>query len=874
MEQELGSFVLSTKVDTDGMEAGVKKLSYSLKRAVADVEKQTEKVSELKKRLFALESGELKIGGTEKARNDLEKVLAKIKELEAEADNLAKGKESIMSRAIVPDAGNKNALMEQYMNGNVARVDGKYYSNEDAAQLKEISERLFEIGREVDANNIKAEKMGASLKEAVGAATQAEIETTKTKLKDAITKLDGLKLKAEEAGNKLKSKMAESSGAASQVGKSIEKTGLRISRLASSALVFSAITKSFTLLRQSIGNVMMSDESFRQSLYQLQAAFWTAFAPIYSYVVPAVKTLVNWITSAVVAVGKFIAMLTGKSYNAMVQQGKALKNRADAYKESSKNAGKAAGASKKAAKATEKENKALEKQLAAFDELNILREDKDNGKSKDSSGDTGSAGGGVSADGGGGGAFNGLSDVTENITTTFAVIMGVVGGALIAIGLLLLFNGQIGWGIGFIIAGAATVGASIAEIGSLDIDFSTKLASIIAVASGLILALGIVLLLKGPKSAYPLALGMIISGAGVLAVTAAEIAADEIGGEVGTMLHGIIAVASAALLAIGLLILFCGKVSPLAIGLIVTGAVGLATEIGLNADAVKTSLQGWLGGIVAILSTALLVIGIILCVCGVVTPLSIGLIALGAVGLATEATLNWNTIQTKWDSLVNDMRDKVIGVGIALLVFGVALLASGAAIPLGLGLIAAGGVCLGKVIAANWSYLTDKVAEVWESVKNYWNNNIKKYFTAKWWGDLAKTAVNGFVKFFINGLNKLIRKINSFGFDMPEALGGKHIGFNIKEIQLPALARGAVIPPNRAFMAVLGDQKSGTNIEAPLATIEEAVRNVLSEGNYGGAQTIILQLDGREVGRTFGQAIQNEARRTGSSLVKPKIVFG
>ena len=619
----------------------------------------------------------------------------------------------------------------------------------------------------------------------------------------------------------------------------------------------------------------MSDESFRQSLYQLQAAFWAAFAPIYSYVVPAVKTLVSWITSAVVAVGKFIAMLTGKSYNAMVQQGKALKNRADAYKESSKNAGKAAGASKKAAKATEKENKALEKQLAAFDELNILREDKDNDKSKDSSGDTGGAGGGASADGGGvGGAFNGLSDVTENITTTFAVIMGVVGGALIAIGLLLLFNGQIGWGIGFIIAGAATVGASIAEIGSLDIDFSTKLASIIAVASGLILALGIVLLLKGPKSAYPLALGMIISGAGVLAVTAAEIAADEIGGEVGTMLHGIIAVASAALLAIGLLILFCGNISPLAIGLIVTGAVGLATEIGLNADAVKTSLQGWLGGIVAILSTALLVIGIILCVCGVVTPLSIGLIALGAVGLATEAALNWNTIQTKWDSLVNDMRDKVIGVGIALLVFGLALLASGAAIPLGLGLIAAGGVCLGKVIAANWSYLTDKMAEVWKSVKNYWNNNIKKYFTAKWWGDLAKTAVNGFVKFFINGLNKLIRKINSFGFDMPEALGGKHIGFNIKEIQLPALARGAVIPPNRAFMAVLGDQKSGTNIEAPLATIEEAVRNVLSEGNYGGAQTIILQLDSREVGRTFGQAIQNEARRTGSSLVKPKIVFG
>ena len=47
--------------------------------------------------------------------------------------------------------------------------------------------------------------------------------------------------------------------------------------------------------------------------------------------------------------------------------------------------------------------------------------------------------------------------------------------------------------------------------------------------------------------------------------------------------------------------------------------------------------------------------------------------------------------------------------------------------------------------------------------------------------------------------------------------------------QIPKLAQGAVIPPNREFLAVLGDQKSGTNIEAPLSTIEQALRNVLAE---------------------------------------------
>jgi len=79
--------------------------------------------------------------------------------------------------------------------------------------------------------------------------------------------------------------------------------------------------------------------------------------------------------------------------------------------------------------------------------------------------------------------------------------------------------------------------------------------------------------------------------------------------------------------------------------------------------------------------------------------------------------------------------------------------------------------------------------------------------------------------------------------------------------KVPHLASGAVIPPNRQFMAVLGDQKSGTNIEAPLSTIKQAVSEVV--GN-GGAGDIVVQIDGREVFR----AVQNQAKtyknRTGA----------
>jgi len=83
---------------------------------------------------------------------------------------------------------------------------------------------------------------------------------------------------------------------------------------------------------------------------------------------------------------------------------------------------------------------------------------------------------------------------------------------------------------------------------------------------------------------------------------------------------------------------------------------------------------------------------------------------------------------------------------------------------------------------------------------------------------------------------------------------------------IPALASGAVIPPNQKFLAVLGDQKSGTNVEAPLSTIQQAVRSVLSEGGYGGNQTVILELDGRELGRATYKVYNQESQRLGAKL--------
>lgn len=95
--------------------------------------------------------------------------------------------------------------------------------------------------------------------------------------------------------------------------------------------------------------------------------------------------------------------------------------------------------------------------------------------------------------------------------------------------------------------------------------------------------------------------------------------------------------------------------------------------------------------------------------------------------------------------------------------------------------------------------------------------------------------MNTMLSKIVGALNAVIRTANKLSFTVPEwvpGIGGEVFGFNLKTIstpQIPYLAQGAVIPPNREFLAVLGDQSHGTNIEAPLSTIQEAVANVMGD---------------------------------------------
>lgn len=115
----------------------------------------------------------------------------------------------------------------------------------------------------------------------------------------------------------------------------------------------------------------------------------------------------------------------------------------------------------------------------------------------------------------------------------------------------------------------------------------------------------------------------------------------------------------------------------------------------------------------------------------------------------------------------------------------------------------------------------------WQSVKNIFSSIMSGI------GDVVRAPINGIISMVnqaIGAINNLIRGVNRI----------PHV--NIPTIgRIPHLASGAVIPPNQEFLAMLGDQKSGNNIEAPEGLIRKIVREESGKGN--GSYTFVAQLD-------------------------------
>lgn len=276
--------------------------------------------------------------------------------------------------------------------------------------------------------------------------------------------------------------------------------------------------------------------------------------------------------------------------------------------------------------------------------------------------------------------------MTNQMKASLASIMEVVGTAFLAIGAILALTGHVPLGIAFIIAGATSLGGgSVIHWNALEDPIGTALDNLDKIVSVAMLALGAVLAFSGV--AVGLGIALMLGGASKIA-SDATMNWSGLSDEVKNVLLIIEGAVAIALLALGAILAFSDINIPLGIALMAGGALALGSSFAPNWESLSDKVKRTLNIIMLALGGALLALGAILAFsCPTHIPLGIGLMAAGAISLATAATLNWDTVVNAVKKTVSVITGILSG---ALIVLGTILLLSGAGVGLGLAVLAAG----------------------------------------------------------------------------------------------------------------------------------------------------------------------------------------
>lgn len=596
--------------------------------------------------------------------------------------------------------------------------------------------------------------------------------------------------------------------AAKNVSDSMNTFSKRVSGLFKRVLVFSLITRALQSLRTWLGKTIMQNEVARAAVARLKAAFLTLAQPILQVVIPVFVKLVDILTQVVTAIAKFFGMLSGKSWS------------------SQKSAAQGLNAEQKALEGVGSAAEDASKSMASFDEINQLT---DNSASAAGGGAGGAASTDIAPD------FSNL-DMAEDKLHDILGLVGAIAAGLLAWKIASLFTNDLSkiWGIALAVAGAFALVYFWLDAWNNGIDlqnFLGMLAGLAALAAGLAIAFG-------PTAA---AIALVVGGLAMLVVGIKDVI------ENGFTLENTLTIIAGLLAAgIGISIL-TGSWIPLLIAGFVAALVALVSFTGHGEELIQ-GLKKIIDGFGKFFK-------------GVFT---------GDLKLAAEGAKQiWEGLKQTWNAIVNSINDAWSAFITWLQGKNPAL----AAIFETIGKLFSDQYnAWKKILSGLITFLTGVFTGDW---KKAWNG-VLDILKGVW--NLIVGTIEGAINFIIDGINLLISALNKIHFEVPDwvpLVGGKSFGINItpvSRVSLPRLASGAVIPPNREFMAVLGDQKSGTNIETPLATMVQAFKQAMNEtGGMGGRQiTVVMQLDHRELGRAVYNLNNEETQRVGVKLAGVK----
>ncbi len=783
-----------------------------------------------------------KLSAAEKAVSELDQQIKKIDE-EIDAGNLTLEYTKMRYGEILP-------LAENLRKEEEARVAAE-------KQAKEEEKRQAQIAKEAQAaiEAQIAQQRLLDIKESAAVADQRLVD-----LQEELTRLTERRKELESAGVGLgyqeyddiakrtseinaelreyqdnligiKDGTTEVGNSANSSGEAMIRFKKRIMELVKSALIFNVISAGLRSVQQLTMKYIKTNGEARQAIAQLKGALLTLAQPLIEVIIPAFTLLVNILTRIITAVAQFVSMLFGKTLKQSQDGAKALHKEANAIGAVGEAADEAAGS------------------LAGFDEINTINTE-----------NAGGAGGGVNGeiapDFSWGNDMDGLADRLKKIAELVGLI--AAGLALWKIGSMLPGTlGQIATILGGILmtaGGLLLFWNGLTDAWENGVDWLNLIEMIGGLAAA---AFGLYTVFEALHPGWgKIAAGIALVVGGIAMLVTGFRDAMENGWNLQNALLSI-----AGLLAAGLgIALITGSWIPLLIAGIASVLLALTVATGHGEellDGIRTIMEGFvdfftgiftgdikkaIGGIEKIFG------GLKTSVFAVIDGLKDGLLSL----------LDWLDEKTngKFHGIIEAAKEFVTGFfdgmketvggwidGVKTALNGLIKFVTG-------------------VFTMDWDMAWDGVKDIF---KGMWNSCI--------------SLLEGAINFIIRGLNWLISQMNKISFDIPDwvpkwAGGGEKFGINIppiSEAKIPRLAQGAVIPPNREFMAVLGDQRRGYNIEAPADLIRQVViEGIQAAGISGGSNQPIqvnVILDKRVLARAMVNEVNDMTRQAGKSVL-------
>jgi len=656
-----------------------------------------------------------------------------------------------------------------------------------AAQKVAMLRQQLEELQAVAENEKKTRSTGTVSQE-----TGDAIQKTTQQLKMAQLNLESSQIAQEKASASVSEYVGKQRLAAlttQNVSEQFKKFTKRIAGLAKRVFIFTMITKALRAMRKMLLSTIGADKQMSTSLAQIRGNLISAFAPIYNYILPAIRTLLAWLAKLTAVVSVFINSLFGKTASQADASAKALYNQASATE--------AAGDAAEKAK----------KQLSGLDEMNRW-------ESNDSSG-------------GGGGGSSGIApkfDLSDQVDTgKIGKIAAVVrelspyvaavaaGFAAWKIGKKFLGNLSKAKQLALAVAGAVLMGINVVDMLKNGINFDNLTGYIIGAAAavtGLGLAFGV---LGGAITA-------IVAGLVLLGVAIRDVIKN------GFNSKNLTAITVALLTIGGAIAIITGAWIPLLIAAIAAMVVWIVAK--------WTSIKEWISKTISSIDAAF--------------EQHLANVEAGAAAVVDWVIEKWTAVKDWFSGLW----EKVSSGAVA----------------------AWDGIKSAFKSVPEW--FQSKFRDAWQKVKDVFSTGGRIWSGIK---EGIESTFHTVVNAIIRGMNTIIavpfNKINS----MLNTIRNAHFlgispfqnmwGVNPLPVpQIPMLARGAVIPANRQFLAVLGDQRNGNNLEAPESLLRQIVRE--EAGGAGSRYEFIARLDRRTL---FDEVITEAKLRKGQTGKNPLV---